>query len=428
MSFEPGGYADKLGNRFEGRWVVRQLLQLAFEDVRSVTIESVGDDERGVDLWVERKDGIRQAQQCKARNAGREHWSVSDLRNRGILAYMKLQLDREQSHEFALVSGLPATQITDVCQSARDSKGQSEDFYRHQIEAIGGNRRATFREFCQSLELDVQTPADRECAFDYLRRMHFHHFLDDQSTRDELRTWAGLLFSGDPVAVIAALADFAEHELRKPIHADDVRKHLDALGFHPKQLAHDTRIAPAIEERRCEFVEWLQSKLIRGQLIPREETRQIREMLKTDGVVVVHGTAGTGKSGVLFELAQELSRDGVVCLPITLDQKHPKNTTGEFGRDLGLPDSPVLCLDALAGGRPWVLIIDQLDALRWPAVTDTMRRAYEDLERATEQAGRTSPLIERTRICKSGAPALEPYFASADKRARREIVEHRIAP
>ena len=280
---------------------------------------------------------------------------------------MKLQLDREQSHEFALVSGLPATQIADICQSARDSNGQAEDFYRHQIEAIGENRRATFREFCQAIDLDVQSPADRERAFDYLRRTHFHHFLDDQNTRDELRAWAGMLFIGVPDAVIAAMADFAQHELRKPIRADDLRRHLDGLGFHPKQLAHDTRIAPAIEERRREFVEWLQPKLIRGQLIPREETRQIREMMKTDGVVVVHGTAGTGKSGVLFELAQELSADGVVCLPITLDQRHPKNTTREFGEDLGLPDSPVLCLDALAGDRPAILIVDQLDALRWTA-------------------------------------------------------------
>jgi len=26
MAYEPGGYADKLGNRYEGRWVVKQLL------------------------------------------------------------------------------------------------------------------------------------------------------------------------------------------------------------------------------------------------------------------------------------------------------------------------------------------------------------------------------------------------------------------
>ena len=68
MAFESGGYADKLGNRFEGRWVVRQLLLLLNEQIRSVTLESVGDDEAGVDLWIERLDGVREAQQCKAEN------------------------------------------------------------------------------------------------------------------------------------------------------------------------------------------------------------------------------------------------------------------------------------------------------------------------------------------------------------------------
>lgn len=72
MAFEVGGRADKLENRHEGRWVAKQLLRLLREEIKSVTIESIGDDEQGVDLWVELNDGKRQAQQCKARNAGKE--------------------------------------------------------------------------------------------------------------------------------------------------------------------------------------------------------------------------------------------------------------------------------------------------------------------------------------------------------------------
>ena len=47
MSLEPGGHAEKLGNRYEGRWVVRQMLSLLNEDILSVTIEAIGDDEKG---------------------------------------------------------------------------------------------------------------------------------------------------------------------------------------------------------------------------------------------------------------------------------------------------------------------------------------------------------------------------------------------
>jgi len=368
MAFEPGGRAEKLGNRYEGRWVVSKLLQLVYEDIRSVEIECIGDDERGVDLWITRNDGVRQAQQCKARNASQESWSVSDLKRRGVLEYAKYQLDRDRNHEFALVSGVPATQIGDICESARSSNGRPEDFYEHQIVKIGSTRRTVFCNFCKALRLNADTPADRGDVFDYLRRSYVHAFSDDQHTRETMRTWAGMLFTGEPDVVIASLADYAEGVLGQVIHADDVRGHMASLGFHPVQLAKDNRIAPAIQQRQLEFTEWLQPKLIRGQLIPREETRQIRDALNANSLVVVHGAAGVGKSGVLFELTQRLAQEGVPFLPITLDQTCPKNTPREFGEDLGLPGSPVLCIDGLAGSRQSVLIVDQLDALRWTAI------------------------------------------------------------
>ena len=34
---------------------------------------------------------------------------------------------------------------------------------------------------------------------------------------------------------------------------------------------------------------------------------------------------------------------------------------------MGLPESPALCLAGLSGDRPGVLILDQLDAIRWTA-------------------------------------------------------------
>jgi len=35
MSLETGGRADKFGNRYESRWVVRQLLKLLLEETSS---------------------------------------------------------------------------------------------------------------------------------------------------------------------------------------------------------------------------------------------------------------------------------------------------------------------------------------------------------------------------------------------------------
>jgi len=55
MAFEPGGIADKLGNRYEGRWVAKQFLRLLNEEIQSVTIELIGPNEQGVDLLIVKK-------------------------------------------------------------------------------------------------------------------------------------------------------------------------------------------------------------------------------------------------------------------------------------------------------------------------------------------------------------------------------------
>ena len=92
MAFEPGGMAEKLGNRYEGRWVAKQLLRLLNEEILSVTIELLGPEEEGVDLLVVKKDGVPQLHQCKARLGNQNSWSVKALANRGILQNLRNQL------------------------------------------------------------------------------------------------------------------------------------------------------------------------------------------------------------------------------------------------------------------------------------------------------------------------------------------------
>ena len=365
MAFEPGGYADKLGNRYEGRWVVKQLLRLLNEELMYVTIEAVGDDEEGVDLWVTRHDGHRQAQQCKARNGSEGGWAVSDLNRRGILAAIRRQLDRHDTHEFALVSGIPATVLGDICESARNSAGDSESFFQHQVESIGEPRRKAFRQFCEYLGLDAGQPSGRAAAYEYLGRTHFLLWPDDQNSRDDLLAWAGMLATGEPEAIIAVLAEYAQNDLRRNITSNEVRQHLSSLGFLSRRLAHDARVGPAVDELQAEFAQSIAPGLVAGQLIQREETTKVLDGLQQDGVVVLHGAAGCGKTGVLYELTQTLTQQGNAYIPIRLDRRIPANTPRQFGHDLGLPESPTWCLESQAGNKTAVLILDQLDALRW---------------------------------------------------------------
>ncbi|WP_419622484.1 hypothetical protein, partial [Thiolapillus sp.] len=175
MAFEPGGMSEKLGNRYESRWVAKQLLRLLNEEIRSVTVEPIGPDEQGVDLIVVDKTGIRLLQQCKAR-CDHNSWSVAALRNKGILGHLKAHLSKHLHDEFALVSAIPARTFADICESARNSNDNPKDFWRYQVEAIGEERRKTFSAFCKALELDPQKDDDLATAFDYLKRTHIELF------------------------------------------------------------------------------------------------------------------------------------------------------------------------------------------------------------------------------------------------------------
>jgi hypothetical protein len=130
MAFEPGGMAEKLGNRYEGRWVAKQLLRLLNEKIKSVTVELIGPDEQGVDLLVVNKDGNPQLQQCKARCKSSEYWSISALK--GILDNLKDHLSRDRNNEFALVTAIPAQTFADIRESSKNSNDNPGDFFQYQ--------------------------------------------------------------------------------------------------------------------------------------------------------------------------------------------------------------------------------------------------------------------------------------------------------
>jgi hypothetical protein len=428
MSWEPGGYAEKLGHRYEGRWVARQLIRLLAEEICEVAIECVGDDEQGVDLWIRNRDGVRQAQQCKGRNASRETWSVGNLKDRGILTHARRQLERERTNEYALVSAVPAANLPDLCQSARLSSGDSEEFFLAQVQHIGEGRRQLFRQFCEANALDAESPDDRAIAYDLLRRIHFHLFADDQNGRDELRTWAGMLVAGEPDVVIAILADFASEHLRKPIHADEVRRHLEQSGHTCKQLVHDRRLGPALESLQQDFADSIAPYLIRHQIIHRDETEQILGALPNRTIVILHGDAGHGKTAVLFDLTSRLQENQMCFLPIRLDRKHPSTSTCQFGQQIGLPDSPTQCLAAIAAGRPAVLILDQLDALRWTSAhTSGALDVCKSLVREVEALRRLGKSISAVLCCRTfdleHDPEIREWLASAgnDTSCRVEV-------
>ena len=367
MTFEPGGIADKLGNRYEGRWVAKQFLRLLNEEIQSVAVELVGPNEQGVDLSVVKKDGTSQLQQCKARIGNYVSWSIAALHNKGILDNLKYHLNRNRNLEFSLISAIPGQPLADICDSARNSDNNPNNFFQYQINEVGENRSKVFNDFCKKLNLDTNKEDDIRIAFDYLKRTYIEHFPDTSITKVDLLTSADFLINGEPETVISALLTYAEKDnYRKPIYADELYQYLEKNHkIFPKHLQHDKRLVPAVVELQNQFFESVQPRLIGHAIIPRAETLQIIESIDKGQDIVVQGAAGYGKSSVLFELMKYLNLKDIPYIPIRLDRRIPDKNAKQFGEDLGLPESPANSLAGLAVDRKGVLILDQLDAIRW---------------------------------------------------------------
>ena len=67
-----------------------------------------------------------------------------------------------------------------------------------------------------------------------------------------------------------------------------------------------------------------------------------------------------------------MERNQIDYLAIQLDKHTPNGFAEKYGESLGLPGSPVNSLFAISGTKPCVLILDQLDALRWTAVHSSL--------------------------------------------------------
>lgn len=365
MPYETGGRADKFGNRYESRWVVHQLLRLIKEEIASVTVEAIGEEEEGIDLWIKNIDGSLECHQCKARNGSKEYWDLGDLSARGIFKKAKQQLDSNKNVTYSLISAVAGMMLNDLTLRARNSNGNSEDFYHHQIETSRSVTSA-FKSFARYMELNIETIQGRSLAYEYLKKIHVVQFPDDSNVKISLCEAIKYLFVGDVEVIYSLISNYLiENDLLgKEITAYMLNNYLETQhGIVSKHLHKDPMIIPRIELLNSEFISSFVP--INDSIIHRTESDNCFAELINGKSIIVHGKAGSGKSGSIYELLIRLKENNIVHLALKLDRRIPEHTAEKYGESLGLPTSPIYCLDAVSKSSEAVLIVDQLDAIRW---------------------------------------------------------------
>ena len=116
----PGGPANKLGNRYEAWWTIRQLVRIIDKEADSIRIEDPNFDKAEFVVAV---GDCRELHQAK-RSHPEGKWNLSDLRS--ILQVMFEQLSANENTRFVFASGSDAPELRVLTERAIDSKNQKE--------------------------------------------------------------------------------------------------------------------------------------------------------------------------------------------------------------------------------------------------------------------------------------------------------------
>lgn len=363
MPFEKGGRADKQGNKYEKDCIIYEMIKVLNERNYSVVIEPLGMNEVGTDILVTTSDGKKEHQQCKARNSSKEHWDASDLKARNIFRVWKFQLDRDEERKVALVSPMVCTNLEDLCKRAKNTSGKAEDF-KQQIFNSGKEFIRFYEAFCSEMELDKNNETDVLRAIDYLKRISYKQISEyelNERINQNIQYW----FCNEFYEVYNAMISLIESKdiLGKEITQTILLDYFAKQNITMKMKAGDKRLAPRIQEINEEYKDTFVP--LQDGLIQREEFGMCIDAIESEEMVIVSGNAGCGKSGCMEAILNYCEKNRIPYVAVKLDRRIPSKNCDAWGRELGFPGSIVHAIHYLSKNEKAVIILDQLDALRW---------------------------------------------------------------
>lgn len=367
MALEGGGFADKFGNSYESNWVAEQLLRLVEEEITSITVEPLGEDETGVDLIVEKSNGSREFHQCKSSHNNSDVWTLSSLEISGVLIKAFNQIQRTDC-TFKVVSPLSFTQLSQLSLSAKNTTPNPQDFIEHQVDQ-SDKRRKFFEDLCHKLGLNVNVEIDVAKAIQFLKNFEVIAFSVNSESQRNILGKIDKNFSSNSNNIIDYLKNYPtdNNHLRSSITSFQLLESMKCQGFNQRIYENDTRLFPIVERVSQAFRDSITPFLIEDSLIERSEIANCIDSINNYPITLIKAEAGMGKSAFLLQLCDEMHKKGHICLPIRLDRNRPEKNADAFGNDLGFSHSPVFSLNKFAGAKKAIIILDQLDAIRWTA-------------------------------------------------------------
>lgn len=123
------------------------------------------------------------------------------------------------------------------------------------------------------------------------------------------------------------------------------------------------KIIPRVSELNEQYKNTFRG--IKGTFINRPEIDKCIEDIKLNKSLIIHGKAGHGKSGCTQGVIEYCETEDIPYIAIKLDDRMPEQNADKWGEELGLTTSIPMALNILCENKRGVIILDQLDVLRW---------------------------------------------------------------
>lgn len=364
MPYEIGGRADKRGNSYEIDCIIYEMLKVLDEKNYSVCIEPLGTDEIGTDILVTNFDGQKEHQQSKARNTSKEYWDISDLKEKNIFSTWKFHLDRDCFRKVALVSPIACTFLSDLHDRASNTNGKAEDFYSIQIIKNSEKFQKFYKNFCDEMGLNSNDNNDIFKSIDYLKRIYYKQ-ISEYQLKETINQYIQFLFSTKVETVYNA---FISLIVKEDIFGQEITQIILTNYFQKQEINfrlqdNDERISPRIQEINQEYRENF-NPLLSG-FVHRKVFDDCIEAITNEKSIIISGNAGYGKSGCTEAILNYCEEEKIPHIAIKLDRRTPHKNCESWGHDLGFPSSIAHSIHWVSRNKNAVIILDQLDALRW---------------------------------------------------------------
>ena len=362
MPYESGGRADKLGNKYEFNWIVLKFIDIISEKIDAIKIEPIGPEGECVDVLVRYKNGSTEAQQCKGRNASKESWSLADLNQKGILKSWKRHLERDPQVKVSLISPLSFTSFSDLIYRAK-TNDEAQSFIKYQIDTSSEVRKL-LNNYIEYLGFSKERDIRKIINFLSRTVIRQEPYPDNEEfIKDKVSQY----FIGDATSI---KSKFINLILQGEIYGrwlsfQDLEKFIKNEKIEFRNLARDDRIMPRIHILNDEYKNSF--KTLDSGLKIRTQFDECKKYIQEGKSIIIHGKAGNGKSGLTENIIDWCNKSNILHLDLKLDCYIPEGTAQGWGEKLGFPASISYCLNAFSKENNIVLILDQLDALRWTA-------------------------------------------------------------